>query len=43
MATGNSTDPAGRETGGWERDVVEKLVFASVTEARRARRWGIFY
>ena len=43
MATGNSTDPAGRETGGWERDVVEKLVFASVTEARRARRWGIFF
>lgn len=27
----------------WERDVLEKLVFASITEQRRARRWGIFF
>ena len=27
----------------WERDVMEKLVMASVTEARRSRRWGIFF
>jgi protease-4 len=27
----------------WERDILEKLVLASVTEQRRARRWGIFF
>ena len=31
-----------RESG-WEREVVEKLAFAAVTEQRRARRWGIFF
>ena len=25
------------------REMVERLVFASVTEQRRARRWGIFF
>lgn len=30
-------------TSPWERDVLEKLVFASVTEQRRTRRWGIFF
>lgn len=33
----------GSSTTRWERDVMEKLVMASVTEARRARRWGIFF
>ena len=28
---------------GWEREAIEKLVFAAVTEQRRARRWGIFF
>lgn len=28
---------------GWEREVVEKLAFAAITEQRRARRWGIFF
>ena len=36
-----------RQGGGrpapWEQEVIEKLVLASVTEARRARRWGIFF
>ena len=27
----------------WEREVVEKLAFAAITEQRRARRWGIFF
>ena len=27
----------------WEREVLEKLVMASVTEHRRARRWGIVF
>ena len=28
---------------GWERDVLEKLALAAVTEQRRARRWGVFF
>jgi protease IV len=31
-----------RESG-WEREVIEKLAFAAVTEQTRARRWGIFF
>lgn len=27
----------------WERETLEKLVLAQVTEQRRARRWGIFF
>jgi protease-4 len=28
---------------GWERDVLERLAFASLNEQRRSRRWGIFF
>jgi len=28
---------------GWERDLLERLAFATITEQRRARRWGIFF
>lgn len=28
---------------GWEREIVEKLAFAAITEQRRTRRWGIFF
>ncbi|WP_411725312.1 signal peptide peptidase SppA [Methyloglobulus sp.] len=28
---------------GWEREIVEKLAFAAITEQRKARRWGIFF
>jgi len=28
---------------GWEREVLEKLAFASLDESRKARRWGIFF
>lgn len=28
---------------GWERDVLEKLAMAAVTEQRRARRWSVFF
>ncbi len=31
------------QTSGWERDVLEKLAMAAVTEQRRARRWGVFF
>ncbi len=38
----------GREDGtgkdaGWERDLLERLAFAALTEQQRARRWGIFF
>jgi len=28
---------------GWEREVLEKLAMAAVTEQRRARRWSVFF
>ncbi len=31
------------QPNGWERDVIEKLAFAAITEQRRARRWGNFF
>lgn len=34
---------AAEPRGGWERDVLERLVMATVEERRRARRWGIFF
>jgi protease-4 len=37
----NKSDAA--QSPGWERELVEKLAFAAVTEQRRARRWGIFF
>jgi len=27
----------------WERDVIEKLAFAALTEQKRSRRWNIFF
>lgn len=31
------------ESENWERQALEKLALAAVTEQRRARRWGIFF
>ena len=28
---------------GWERELLEKLAFASLEESRKSRRWGIFF
>ncbi len=28
---------------GWEREVIEKLALAAITEQTRARRWGVFF
>src|SRR5687767_9832445 len=28
---------------GWEREVLEKLAFATIKEQRARRRWGIFF
>ena len=46
--TENQWDESGPEeendkNKGWEREAIEKLAFAAVTEQRRARRWGIFF
>ncbi|KOR28576.1 hypothetical protein TI05_16665, partial [Achromatium sp. WMS3] len=35
-------EPQG-EIKSWERELVEKVVTASVTENRRARRWKVFF
>ena len=32
-----------KNTPGWEREVLEKLAMAAVTEQRRARRWSVFF
>lgn len=37
---------AGHGTGkdvAWEREVIEKVLLAQVTEQRRSRRWGLFF
>jgi protease IV len=39
----NPIDPSQSNKPGWEREIVEKLAFAAITEQRRARRWGIFF
>jgi protease IV len=43
----NANSPAGRPSGpaasGWERDVIEKLAFATLAEQRARRRWNIFF
>ncbi len=38
MANANVEDKSN-----WERETVEKLLLAQVTEQRRARRWGVFF
>jgi protease-4 len=37
----NATDPGASRH--WERETLERLVFATVREQRAARRWGIFF
>ena len=36
---GNSNGP----DGNWERDILNRLAFATLNEQRRARRWGVFF
>jgi protease-4 len=38
-----STLAAAPTAGNWERDTLEKLVFATIKERRASRRWGIFF
>ncbi|MCK9394397.1 MAG: S49 family peptidase [Methylobacter sp.] len=39
----NQNKPEVTRESGWEREVIEKLALAAVTEQTRARRWGIFF
>lgn len=36
-------EPDERKDTGWERDLLNRLAFASLNEQRRARRWSIFF
>lgn len=40
---GESRFAANPTAGNWERDTLEKLVFATIKERRAARRWSIFF
>ncbi|TVP82563.1 S49 family peptidase [Thioalkalivibrio sp.] len=42
MALWNAQEKA-QDKSNWERETLEKLVLAQVTEQRRTRRWGIFF
>ncbi len=37
------TSGSDKRPANWERDLLERLAFAALTEQRRARRWGIFF
>jgi len=39
----NSINKDVAQESGWEREIIEKLALAAVTEQTRARRWGIFF
>ncbi|MES2741937.1 MAG: S49 family peptidase [Pseudomonadota bacterium] len=43
LPAGHTATPAGAPGGSWEREVLEKLVFATLKEQRAHRRWGIFF
>jgi protease-4 len=47
MTDDNSSNPPPASTPGrspnWERDLLDRLAFAALTEQRRARRWKIFF
>ncbi|MDO9049009.1 MAG: signal peptide peptidase SppA [Methylobacter sp.] len=39
----NQNKPEVTRESGWEREVIEKLALAAVTEQTRARRWSVFF
>ncbi|MDI1276326.1 S49 family peptidase [Methylobacter sp.] len=39
----NQSKPEVTRESGWEREVIEKLALAAITEQTRARRWGVFF
>lgn len=42
-AISESAQKSATQKEGWEREVLEKLVFATLSEQRARRRWGIFF
>ena len=42
-ASGAFPQPSASPSAGWERDVLERLMFATLREQRDARRWRIFF
>jgi len=42
LANGGRANASPRKEG-WERDILEKLAFATIKEQRARRRWGIFF
>jgi protease-4 len=43
MPTPTDREPTRPEPTPWERALLEKYLMAAVTEARRSRRWGLFF
>lgn len=39
----NQIETDAKQEAGWEREVLEKIALAAVTEQTRARRWSIFF
>lgn len=39
----NQIEVGARHEAGWEREVLEKVALAAVTEQTRARRWSVFF
>ncbi|WP_020157481.1 signal peptide peptidase SppA [Methylobacter marinus] len=39
----NEIETGAKQEAGWEREVLEKVALAAVTEQTRARRWSIFF
>ena len=39
----NQNKPELTRESGWEREVIEKLALAAITEQTRARRWSVFF
>jgi protease-4 len=39
----NQNKPEITQESGWEREVIEKLALAAVTEQTKARRWSVFF
>lgn len=43
MAGGSGAAPVGADGARWERDVLERVLMATLREQRAARRWRIFF
>jgi protease-4 len=43
LGSASSKNSKSSSDGNWERDILNRLAFASLNEQRRSRRWGIFF